>query len=479
MKCTLRHSLACGLLTLALCLATSTTAIGQKWTRAVSFGGTGSDEGTDIRITKSGDRYLTGYFSNSVTFGKKTLTSVGGHDIYLAKFGKWVVQIGGSGDDAGYTLALDADENLYLCGWFTDAATFHSTKGRSVTATGDGQTTFLAKYTSAGVLEWVETGVQSGPDMDMGRGIAVDDKAGAVYITGYTQGDTTFSSANGESLIVPGPWYWHMYLVKYDKNGNVQWGVSDSASPNSQGVKVAVDAAGNVYAVGWFEGVDTFHSADGNDQTIVGLSGPVQGRDYPGDGFVAKYDANGNLKWVNDVGGYKCYLMDITINPSGVVSVTGLIGNIDGNPQQQETLVLSQPPGQTINLGGGIFTNPYNLDVVVVNYDESGVALSAQRIGGAGNEQGYSMVGQGDDLYILEVLNDSNEIGVIKLTNGSLDWILQGGAGAITYTMEPRLALAPNGRVILTGPFVNTATFGPYTLTSHGSSDVFLVNLAP
>jgi hypothetical protein len=74
---------------------------------------------------------------------------------------------------------------------------------------------------------------------------------------------------------------------------------------------VAVDVDANVYVTGWMESLTTFHSNDGNDKTIQGISGPVQSApDYPGDSFLVKYDENGNVQWVNDVGGYKAIAVD-------------------------------------------------------------------------------------------------------------------------------------------------------------------------
>ena len=103
-----------------------------------------------------------------------------------------------------------------------------------------------------------------------------------------------------------------------------------------------------------------------------GFSEPVQSfPDYPGDAFVVKYDENGNVKWVNHVGGYKAIAIDIATSHDGKVSITGFIGNIaNSHPPQAATIVTSQPGGKNINLGGGMFTNPYNKDVFFATYDE-------------------------------------------------------------------------------------------------------------
>src|SRR4029077_19936068 len=171
--------------------------------------------------------------------------------------------------------------------------------------------------------------------------------------------------------------------------GNFHWGETNEASPNSIPHKVAVDTANNAYVNGWFEGVSTFHSMDGNDVSVTGMSGPVGSYpDYPGDAFLTKYDSNGNLKWVNDIGGYKAIATDVAVAPDGSVSMTGFIGNIEGTSAQMETIVTSQPPGSNVSLGGGQFTDPYNRDLFIASYDNAGVLISASRIGAAQQDGG-------------------------------------------------------------------------------------------
>ena len=467
------------LLALTLCLGSATLSA-QAWNRAARFGGSGSDLGAAVKVNAAGDVYFTGYFSDSVKFGR-TLVSAGDTDIFLAKFNQWVVDIGGTGHDEGTDLAFDASGNVFVTGWFTNSATFHSTDGSSVTVTGNGngETIFLAKYNPTGVLAWAQNGTAAFISVNRGQGVAVDAASGAAYLTGVSQGDTTFSSSDGTSNDVPGPGSWHMYLVKFDADGKFQWGGWNEADVNSIPHKVALDADGSAYVTGWFEGGATFHGVDGDDQTVTGLSQPVQtAPDYPDDSFVVKYDRDGNVKWVNDIGGYKAIMNDITVSDSGTISVTGLIGNINGNAQQQVTLVSSHPPGTTISVGGGTYTSPYNRDVLVASYDASGVALSAARIGGDSSEEAGGIVASGGDLYVSGWLEGTGNLFVAKLTAGALDWMKQ-DAGPITGGLEtlPRISLTPNSQAVVTGEFLNTATFGAFTLNSLGAEDGFLAKL--
>jgi hypothetical protein len=469
------------------------------WIQAVSFGGSGTDTGAAVRVTKHGDRYVTGFCSSTASFGGKTLTSAGNADIFLAKYARrgellWLIQAGGSGEDAANDLALDRVGNVYVTGRFVGTASFGSAGGESKTVTGSDETVFIAKYSPAGTLLWLHTGTVTFVAINRGHGVAVDPATGTVYITGISQGDTTFSSSDGTTHTVPGPGTWHMFLVKYDQSGNFHWGEWNEASPNSLPRGVDVDSDNNAYVVGWFEGTVTFHSHNGQDQTISGRSEPVQSApDYPGDGFIAKYDSDGNLQWANDIGGYKAIATYVAATRHGNISLTGFVGNIaTGTSAQAETIVTSQPGGANINLGGGRFTTPYNRDVFIATYDRAGVLISATRLGGVQQDGGsgiaYDRTG---NLYVAGVFGGTLRIGdqvltsgktsnlfVLKYAAGRLQWAKAAkGAGSQGFESNPTISLTQDGKVWVTGPFTGTATFEGTTLQSAGAEDIFVAEL--
>jgi hypothetical protein len=166
----------------------------------------------DIAVDSLGNAYVTGdTTSTEATFpvvGGPDLTYNGGQDAYVAKVkadGTGLVYcgyIGGSGDDAGWGLAVDGSGNAYLTGeTSSDAATFPVKGGPDLTYNG-GVDAFVAKVNPSGTL--VYCGYLGGIGWDIGLGIAVDD-SGNAYVTGSTSSpESTFPVVGGPDLTYNG-----------------------------------------------------------------------------------------------------------------------------------------------------------------------------------------------------------------------------------------------------------------------------------
>lgn len=498
---------------LAVVLLASAGVDAQKlpyWNPVGSFGGVGDDGVGAAKTDPDGNLYVAGFFSATANFQNKVLTSYGDADIYLAKFGPhgrllWIVQAGGVGLDEACDLAFDAKGNVYLTGWFSDSATFQSANGQSTTVNGYvHENIFVAKYSPAGRLLWLRRG--GNPVFYEGNnrawGIAVNPRAGTVYLTGYAEGTILFSTSAGPDQPVSGPDGWHMYLVKYDTQGNFRWGVTDTAEGNTIAYKVAADRNDNAYVVGWFEFGAAFSSRDGNSQFVSGFSTPNY-PDYADDAFLVKYDGHGNLKWINHAGGYKAIANNLALRDDGRITITGLVGNIFwGSTSQAETIITTQPGGATVSLGSGQLTNPYNWDILLATYNSSGTLLNARRIGGANRDFGtglaYDLQG---NLYVIgffsgvvdfggQALNGTaaSNVFVAKYNRaGSLEWAkVAPGAGFPDSYQEtgPRVEVeerahgnGPGKTLIVAGPYQGSATFGNLVLNSLGADDVFVMKL--
>jgi len=476
-----------------------------SWIFAISTQGSGNscntgqcdDIGRSVKAGPEGNLYVTGTFSGTIQFAGTTLTSAGGLDMYLAKYTPtgellWVIQSGGPQDDWETDVDLDDAGNLYVTGAFTGAsAVFGSANGVTKTVMGGyGSTIFLAKYTPSGALVWLQTGIIAccAGTVNGGNALAVDRAAGTVYIDGVTQGDITFSSQNGASSTVSGVGTWHMILAKFDTEGNFQWGQVNEASPNSIPQGVAVDEMHNVYVAGWMEDQTTFSSNDGADITVAGFSPAQTTGDFPDDCFLVKYDTEGNAKWVNHIGGYKCNASKVAVSHSGEVTMGGYFGNINyGSPSEEETIVTSMPPGENRTLSDGAFTNSYTMNGILATYNTDGVLQRARRLGGDNQEAVTGLAyNQKDALYVTGISQGPiypQNVFVSKFCGDKRVWKRKGeNAGAWignNTVFSPVLAVGPNGRVFVTGAYQSTAQFGTITLNGTGAADIFLAEVAP
>jgi len=158
---------------------------------ATSIGGTSADYGRGIATDSGGNVYVTGNYSGSITIGSTTLTSAGSDDAFVAKYDtsgtvQWATSIGGTSNDYGRGIATDSSGNVYVIGEYSGTLTIGST-----TLTGAGSDdVFVAKYDTSGTVQWAK-GI-GGTSADYGRGIATD-SGGNVYVTGNYSGTATFA----------------------------------------------------------------------------------------------------------------------------------------------------------------------------------------------------------------------------------------------------------------------------------------------
>ena len=143
----------------------------HQW--SVDFGGTGSDIGLAAAVDVSGNVFYTGYFSDTVNFGGGNRVSVGGTDIFLAKYSsagahQWSHAFGSALNDEGKGVAVDSDLNVTMTGEYQDTIDFGG-GGLMSAGTWD---MIVATYDAAGVHQWSQR--FGSTEADGGRSIAVD-----------------------------------------------------------------------------------------------------------------------------------------------------------------------------------------------------------------------------------------------------------------------------------------------------------------
>ncbi|MCK9610270.1 MAG: SBBP repeat-containing protein [Candidatus Cloacimonas sp.] len=440
---------------LALC-SVALFAQNEDWLWAKQAGGISGDKGYSIAVDAYGNSYITGYFRESATFGTTTLTSSSdyGSDIFVAKMDingnwLWAKQAGGKDYDDGYSIAVDANGNIYITGYFRESATFGTT---TLTSSGYYEDIFVAKLDINGNWLWAKQA--GGTSHDDGYSIAVD-AYGNSYVTGYFKS----SSCSFGTITLNSSGYEDIFVAKMDSNGNWMWAKQAGGTDYDFGYGIAVDSNGNSYITGGFEESATFGT------TILTSSG---GSDI----YVAKLDSNGNWLWAkkaggtSDDGGYS-----IAVNDNGNSYVTGYFS-------------------ESATFGTTTLTSSGDLDIFVAKLDSNGNWLWAKQAGGTGWDEGYSIaVDDNGNSYVTGYFRDIATFGTTTLTsygfsdifvakldsNGNWLWAKQ--VGGTSYDFGSGIVVDANGNSYVTGYFEESATFGTTTLTSSGYYDIFVAKL--
>jgi hypothetical protein len=420
---------------------------------ATNAGSRGLETANGVAVDPQGNSYVVGSFQGTATFGSTNLVSSGGHDIFLAKLDPqgallWVTQAGGVNDDVGYDVSVDTSGNAFITGYYVKTAKF----GQSTVANAGGFDLFVAKYTSAGQLSWV----RNTPDANnvYGSGITVDPTGNVVVVGSFAYdlnwGDETFPNSATYDVVV----------ARFTAGGTLEWVQTAGGPDNDQGSKVAVDLDGNVFITGFFTGEAYFSEEDillGNESTEM---------------FIAKYDVDGFLEWVEAAQSQEAQGADIAVDQTGNCYVTGYFRV--STTLETKTLTSS-----------GFF------DLFLAKFDSDGGLLWATNSGtkDAINAAGIAL-DEGGNIYLTGSFLGNVTLGQTILTNDDVfnlfvagydpsgNVLFARGAGTQGELSGYAIAVDSGGSLIVTGQLKGRALVGSNDLLSLGDSDVFVSKLS-
>jgi hypothetical protein len=391
---------------------------------AIREGGYADDRGYGIKVDANGNVYVAGQFSGTDSFGNGTSvhTSAGGTDAFIAKFNstgtlQWAKAGGGTRNERGNAVALDANGDAYFCGYFglgggggpgggNASANFGGTtlNGRT-----QGEI-FAAKVDASGTWKWV-----------LGAGSAGADVATDVAVSGnnvYVVGTFRDTLIIGASLVLSSGGSDAFWLRLKDSDGSyLSSGIG--ASANTDGATgVTIGAAGEVYVTGGFN-----QAAGGgglSNLTIGSLSAtPVGSTDI----FIVRLTNTLSPVWLKSFGG------------TGAETARGIAADMDGNIFASGTYTTST------TIGTNSFTAAGLNDCYIVAYDSSGNMEWANSAGGVLNDDCRGITAGSNVQYIAGTFNT-----------------LGGGGGG---------GSAAGG----------TATYGSITLTANDSTEIAIAKL--
>jgi hypothetical protein len=337
--------------------------------------------------------------------------------------------------DGGLAMAVDSENNLYIGGGFVQSLTFCDVAGDSLfgltgSSTGDlNLEVFVAKYNSEGDFLWAMGGESgstgSAASLAEGRNVVADiaiDNNDFPYVIGSFTGTNLFGtevvSAGGSDI----------FLASLDKNGNSPFWVSTFGTPgDDNGISVSTDRIGylniltsinqgviefpdsNIY---WdndtgaddtmvmsfdVDGTWYFASFIGAGESVVGIdiestaggsfyvTGSFSGQaSFAGsdivlevppavvDGYLVKYDLNGDAIWARQFGNGFAEGLKVTTD---VYENAYVLGSFS------ESIVFAADTEDPV-----VLTTTAENDLFIAKYDSAGTFLWVKQISGSGSK---------------------------------------------------------------------------------------------
>lgn len=326
-----------------------------------------------------------------------------------------------------------------------------------------------ANVIAQGSWQWMD--LIKGVEDDVSRGIVLDTENN-IYVfaqikgTVSVGGDIFTSFGNFDAL-----------LVKFNANGDYQWGLQLGGTDQETPTDIAIDSQNNIYVTGGFKGTAEFNPASpGGAGELVNSNPDALNKN---DIFLAKYNSAGTFQWAHQVstGAHNEFSRSISIDPTGNIVMVGdfkteivfdLNDTIKATGSAQDIFVA-----KVDQTGNTIWFKHFPTTVDNGKFLSIDVAFS----------DNYYIGGYFEDKLYFEndsaVSSGSSDIILLKLdTNGNVIWVRQGGGSSLDQVNTVITDEAEN--VYFTGYHSTVAKFdvsssGAYDsdpLTSKGGYDI-------
>ncbi|MBZ4415068.1 SBBP repeat-containing protein [Myxococcus sp. RHST-1-4] len=389
----------------------------------------------------------------------------------------WVQQLGSNLDEQAQAVAVSGS-SVYVVG--------HTTGQLGSQPAAGGQDVFVAKYDTAGALQWVRQLGTSQSD----RAMAVaTDAAGNVYLAGHTFGGFDFY-VNAGGL--------DFYVAKYDTQGNRLWLRQRGTAMDDFATDIALGAEDTLYVTG-YTGGSFANGGNPNNYDVM----------------VALYDTDGAPYWLQQYGTSRSDVaQSIAVTPNHEVYVTGqTFGSMDGTTTPVGTDIflmrlnilgiqqwvrqvgaadLDYGTGVAVSTDGGVYLTGYSFGTLDGNPQSGLVDALLARYDNQGNRQWSRMLGsvQVDQAHGVAVAADGT-VQVTGFTAGALDGNAYAGLNDLFLTRYDALGNKLGTRVVGSGfsdvgrgvavdasgnAYVTGSTYGGLGgNTSAGGYDAFLI----
>ena len=300
-----------------------------RWLEIIGGAADESDIAISSAVTAAGETvFACAPFEGTIGFasGTVSLQAIDGTDIFVASYSeagafRWARRISGpdltEAGDRGLGIAAHSDGSVVVAGQLEQTLTFGAGGRRSTTLTSAGRSDiFLARYSRDGDLEWAVRAGGLGEDVALAVDRTTD---GGSIVTGSFFAEATFGFDEAAETTLAAAGISDIFLARYDASGRLEWARRAGGAAAESGLDVAVFDDDSCALTGELFGDATFGAGEARARTLSGIEGP--------DGFIARYDADGSLFWVQRAGGADNGRGDrgraITALPDGSAIVVG------------------------------------------------------------------------------------------------------------------------------------------------------------
>lgn len=348
-----------------------------------SGGGKGADLATSMCITTGDNIVISGEISDSVSFGKHSISTTGKH-LFVSSIDalgtfNWASSISVKGDASLYMSGADSIGNIFVAGVFTGIL---ETGKKRVISNGK-KDIFMARLSPTGIIENLFS--FGGEEDDIPGSLSIE-SSGSVAISGifgkpFEAGGGKFTSRSKGTMT-------NSFIAKFNSDFESEWINVLSGDDYSSIRSLKFDAEGNLFATGIFD--SKIYVAD----TIL-VSGGFT------DGFILKYNSGGMLDWSGVFGSrYYDYVTNLNLDKIGGVFITGSLG---------DTLEIDSLRLEPVTKGDA---------AMIIQFSSSGKAVWGDCISGNGpNLSDGSVIDSKGNLYLTGTFRNAFEKSTDGLTS--------------------------------------------------------------
>lgn len=218
-----------------------------NWVSAKRFGGSGTEQCEDLKISSDGAVYLTGSFSGTSSWGSFSVSSAGSDDVFISKLDSsfnviWLLRGGGSSSDIGRAISLHPDGSILVAGNHANGANFG---GTTLSTPISGSGSFVARMNPDGLWGSVRSFGAGAFATNACNDIAISPE-GRIWCVGQFQGTVSFGTQQLSSLNSQRD----MYVLELGETGEILWCERSGGTSPDAGIAVACRGDRGIYVTG-------------------------------------------------------------------------------------------------------------------------------------------------------------------------------------------------------------------------------------